>query len=543
MASRIALTPEQSDLQLASGESLGIVFTVTNAGPVVDAFQLTMQNVDPTWYTLSPAQISLFPGDEADVNVQIHPPVGPSARAGTYAFQLLATSLDSPTDFTTVNITLTISAESELELELEPQRIVGRKGVYTLTLTNEGNVQRAVVLHPTDPDERLSFVFGEAQSTPIAQGGRRSDPNAPTEKIEVSTGTAVGENLLASRLLTEITSPGGDDPQGSLAVTLPPSSTVQIPVTVAPTKRIWFGPELNLRFEVAATPPGVEWEAYQAKRIMGELVYNPVFSWWSKMPMILRRLLAILFPLLLLGLLLYLLFRPTDQPPPTNVDVSATQTALAEAAPDVGATQTALALSLSQTQTALAAAGGPDVGATQTALAEAAPDVGATQTALAGSGTAELGPLRILRFDWTTAENGLLAVSWEVTNALTVTLNSDIVPLIGIRTVDSTTDRSITLSATNGKDTASRSLGVLLLKPPEIKVFKAEPAQVQAGQGVVLSWEVLRGDEILLDGNRVNGPNGSVSLQPQQSEQHTLVARNNFGQVQAIVAITVVPQP
>lgn len=537
MASRIALVPEQTDLQLASGESVGIVFSVTNAGPVVDAFTFTMQNVDIGWYTLSPGQISLFPGDEADVNLQIHPPPG-VALAGTYAFQLLATSIDSPTDFATANIILTVSAESELDVVLEPQRVVGRKGAFALTITNEGNVKRDVVLRPSDADEKLAFVFGEVNSTPIPKGGRRTDPNAPTQQMDVATGTAVGETLISSRLDTELTPPSADAPQGALAFTIPPSSTVQVPFTVAPAKRIWFGPEQNLRFEVAATPPGVEWEAYQARRVMGELVYNPVFSWWSKMPAILRRLLAILFPLLLLALLLYLLFRPQDKPVvPDTPDVSATATALALLNGDGGA---------SATLTALASLNAPDVAATLTAQAGEAPDVSATLTAQAianANGQSTGGPLRILKFDWTTADNGLLAVTWEVTNALTVTLNSDIVGLTGVRTVDSTTDRSLTLIASNGKETASRSLGVLLLKPPEIKTFKAEPAQVNQGQGVVLSWEVLRGDEILLDGNKVNGPNGSVSLLPQTSEQHTLVAKNTFGEVESTVQITVVPPP
>jgi hypothetical protein len=267
---------------------------------------------------------------------------------------------------------------------------------------------------------------------------------------------------------------------------------------------------------------------------MGELVYTPIFSWWSKIPLVLRRLIPIIFALLLLGLLLYLLLRPTDQPPINTVDA--------------GATQTALALSNSATQTALALAGGgdPNISATLTAIAAAnAPSVAATLTAqaAANNGQGNLGPLRILKFDWATEGEDALAVTWEVTNALTVTLNTDVVPLLGTRPVDSSTDRSMTLTATNGKDTASRSLGVLLLRPPEIVVFKAEPAEVRAGEGVVVSWEVLRADEILLDGNPVSGPNGSVSLQPQQPEQHTLVARNNFGQAQSTVVINVIPPP
>ncbi len=528
MASRIALTPEQTDLQLAPGETAGITFTVTNSGPVVDAFQLSMTNVDPSWCTLASDQISLFPGDAAEVNLQVHPPVG-STLAGSYTFQLLVTSVDAATEYSLATITLTIAPESELVLEIEPQKVVARKGVFTLSLRNEGNIERAVVLHPSDADEILSFAFGEAQVTPIVKGGKRSDPNAPTESFDVATGTAVGETTPASRVATEWTAPGEEAAQGALAMTIPASSLVAIPVTVGPAKRIWFGPERDLRFEIAATPPGIEWEAYQARRIMGELVYRPVFSWWSKMPLVLRRVLAVLFPLLLLGLLLFLLLRPTDNRNPNAVDASATQTALV--------------LNAQATLTALAANSGPNVAATLTAQAANGPNIPATLTAVAAanSGPGGMGPLRILKFDWTTDGSGGLAVTWEVTNALTVTLNSDVVTLVGTKPVDPTSDQAMTLIATNGKETASRSLGVLLLRPPEITSFKAEPELIKPGDGVVVSWEVLRADEILFDGSKVTGPNGSVSLQPRQTEQHILVARNNFGQVQGTVTITVQP--
>ena len=103
---------------------------------------------------------------------------------------------------------------------------------------------------------------------------------------------------------------------------MPVSSVVQIPLTVKTKKRIWTGREQNLRFDVAATPPGVEWEAREARRA-GELIYRPYLARWSALPLMLRRAIAIGVPLLMLGLLLFLLLRPDPTqaggtPPPPS---------------------------------------------------------------------------------------------------------------------------------------------------------------------------------------------------------------------------------
>jgi hypothetical protein len=534
MASRILLVPDKTDLQLSAGEADTVRLSITNAGPVVDAFELTISSIDPSWYTLTPTSLSLFPQDEAEATLVLHPPAGAAILAGSYAFEVVATSHDAPTEQSRVSISLTLAAVSELTIDIEPQRIIARKGLFTLTLNNEGNIERKVVLRPSDPEERLSFVFGEAEATSISKAPRpRLDnteptrvittPDAPTVANDVSIGRSVGEQApLASRLPADYTPPNSDAAQGYLEMSIPPSTQVQIPVTVTPAKRVWFGPELSLRFEIAATPPGVEWEAYQAKRVAGELVYTPIFSWWSKLPVILRRALMIAFPLLLLALLLFLLLRPTNQPTLPQVDAQATQTAIAQ-------------VNVSATLTALAQAGNNGGGGgTPTAVGSGGPG---------GTPTSALGPMRIIKFDWATAADGSLAATWEVTNAVTVTLNDKIEPLIGTEPVDTSSDRSLTLVADNGKQTVSRSLGVLLLKPPEITTFAANPPEITTGTGTVLSWETQHATDLTLDGNPVDGPKGSVSLQPTQTQQHTLVAKNDFGQVQSTTTITVTVPP
>src|SRR6266566_197869 len=184
MASRILLAPDKTELELSAGESDTVHLAITNAGPIVDAFELNVVNIDPSWYTLTPTSISLFPQDEAEATLELHPPPGATILAGTYTFEVVATSHDAPTEQSRVSFTLSLAAVGDLTMDIEPQRIIARKGVFTLTLSNEGNTERKVVLRPTDPEERLSFTFGEAQATPIAKKPRpRLDDTAPTAVI------------------------------------------------------------------------------------------------------------------------------------------------------------------------------------------------------------------------------------------------------------------------------------------------------------------------------------------------------------------------
>ena len=88
------------------------------------------------------------------------------------------------------------------------------------------------------------------------------------------------------------------------------------------------------------------------------------------------------------------------------------------------------------------------------------------------------GAPRIVRYELEAGADGTVQVTWEVTGATKITLNEQNVPATGTQTVDTTTDQSLTLTASNDEgDVVSQSKGVLIMRPPEIKSFTAEPAQ------------------------------------------------------------------
>ncbi len=267
------------------------------------------------------------------------------------------------------------------------------------------------------------------------------------------------------------------------------------------------------------------------RRIAGELVYRPVFAALMGLPPALRRALAVAIPLLLLALALYLLFRPQPAPAGTVDNPSATRTALAA---DAAATQTALAAlgGASQTQTALAMA---NAAATQTALALEQASADATRTALAAP------PVQIIKFDWAATPDNQVQVTWEVTHAITVTINSTPVPLTGSMPVDVSRDQSITLVASDGRNTVSQSKGVLLVQPPVIKSFTADRSEVCPGCEVTLTWSTERAERVLLDGQAQADVNGSAKVRPTQTTEYLLAAESALGRVEQVLTVTVNP--
>src|SRR5947209_8700217 len=98
ISANIALEADESTLDLGVGEIAIVSLTLANRGPVVDGFLLAVRGLDPEWYTLTQERVALFPGDSLLVVVQLHPWVGSTPMAGSYSFEVVATSENSFVD-------------------------------------------------------------------------------------------------------------------------------------------------------------------------------------------------------------------------------------------------------------------------------------------------------------------------------------------------------------------------------------------------------------------------------------------------------------
>jgi hypothetical protein len=125
MATDVEVQLEQRSLgAVAEGPPVVATAEVRNRGAVVDEYVLAVEGLDPAWWDVTPATVSLFPGQQASVSVQFHPPAG--AVADLYSARLRADSVDSPGRSGVAEFTLQVAPTGGLALSLDPAATSGR---------------------------------------------------------------------------------------------------------------------------------------------------------------------------------------------------------------------------------------------------------------------------------------------------------------------------------------------------------------------------------------------------------------------------------
>jgi hypothetical protein len=526
---------------------------VSNTSDVVDIFVLSVVGLDPTWYTLSDPQVSLFPGDSFEVVLRLHP--RSPAPAGLYEFSVQVSSSDDPAVREVVPLALNLTAIGEATLLLRPQRVKGRKGLFEVTLSNTANAPVRLVLTATDPEEALHYALGTAHTRHL-----RALAGAVEQEEGQGQGEEEGEGRRGARAQAEAgTHFDRVEAQGEglveHALEVPASCMLTMPLLVRPRRGVWTGRERPFPFQVGTHPPGVEWEPGEARAVGGELEYPPVLGALGALPPALSRALAVLLPLLILALLLFVLFR---------------QPQAQSAGPAAGATQTAVVAALitqvAATTVALTRVTGGGVGGTSTTPTTVAgqgayPSPASTPTS-APSGEASHGrPGVSVRRFWLAipGEDGEVhsmpaadpSLQWDVTGAEQVAITQASRPFEGGPGSGGSAgfvlvDYTLVATATNTGQVATDTLSVLLVKPPSIELLAADPLTVTAGQGTMLSWQVKGTSSGTLDGAGVNlGQNGTGQAGVLVTATHTFVlcATNPAGTVCRSVRVTAVPIP
>lgn len=524
MAGRVNIRIDESMLILAPGEPAGVEVWITNAGGVVDAFNLTVAGLDRSWYSLTGDAVSLFPNQSNGVTLVVQPPSTSGALAGNYPFTVIVTSVDDPTESASASIVLQLKAVEDLALELSPQRVAGRKGLFNIELVNPGNRPYPLVLSLTDPDETLRYTLG-APEIHNREWSKR-EAGMPTKDVEARSEVVLGK--------PEATGDGSLEHE----IEVPPGGSVLVPLMVTPRKRIWTGKEKLFNFEVRTHPPGVEWDVHQARSTRGELAYRPILAMWYGMPAALRRALPILLGLVFLGVLLYLLFKPPDTPIGPVIDAQATQTALVEANANANASANA-------TQTALAAAALNSAAATQTALAFANQQNGNGDTDANGAVGPSADGVPDIRKFWleiptiepvTNQEEPNL--QFDITSAQSVVITPT-TRFSNLQGWETSLIIDYELTAIGEKGTATNTISVLIVRPPSIGIFSAEPMTITQGESSTLLWTVLAAKSTTLDGVPIDpgqlaadgqSRTGSISVSPPETKDYTFCASNDAGQ-------------
>jgi len=165
MSANIVLSLSSTKLEVAPGESVEATITIRNQSQIVDQFGIRIQGLSPTWWTLSTPSVSLFPGDQGEAKLTIHPPKEAESKAGSYSFQVRAVSQANPEEMTEEEAYLILRGFLVWDVGMSPTKVTGRSGTYRLTASNSSNTDITLIFEGKDPEEALDYTFSHDKVT------------------------------------------------------------------------------------------------------------------------------------------------------------------------------------------------------------------------------------------------------------------------------------------------------------------------------------------------------------------------------------------
>jgi hypothetical protein len=225
----VDITPSKIEVEPGATPAEAVV-VIQNLGDLVEQYTVEVIGLDSDWYTAPVASVGLFPQDRDQVRVTFHPPKRPGLRAGAYHFKVRVRSRSGGTERTAEGV-LDVRGYAVFRLDMAPRRQKARgKGQFKIQLSNSGTADTRVALTAADNEEKCRFRFGSED-----------------------------------------------------AVLIPAAGKIDVPLTVIPKRRPWFGQDATHAFTVNARPDGSRGEP---QTVQGSYVYQPFMkslAWLRKL--------------------------------------------------------------------------------------------------------------------------------------------------------------------------------------------------------------------------------------------------------------------
>lgn len=509
---------QEREWVIDAGQPAQTQIVVTNGGPLVGVFNLSIEGLEPAWVEIEPPSVNLNDGDRAMFTLLIDPPRLPTTRAGQHHFSVIITSPDYPSHYTRLGATLTINPFYDYAIgEMSPRQqtisYLKKTGMTTVSLVNRGNSVVKYRIGAEDDERKCSFEF------------------------EVP-----GEQMRQAK---------------QAEVTVRPEELLVLPVLVTPLgRRIVAARARHLMVTVTANPL----EGQQSPRsVLGQVKSTPLIGPW-----------LILLMALIAAIIVILVFRPRleafsiDQ----NVIQAGSVTHLRWEAsnftevrldPDAGALPSTGNLPISPTTNTTFKLSGdnflsrllpplkPPDKSVQIVVAPLLPKIGkfsSDRPAVVAGNSA--------------------TIFWEVSDADSVILLTNGAPesipreqFIFSRIVNPVADTQYVLQATNPFRTVSQNFTIRVLQPtptppptpvpPVIVRFDVEPKVITAGQQVQINWEVTGVNEVRISnvtpGDSPLPAKGSINVSPQQTTLFVLSAGQGNDAIRQQWEVQVQPAP
>ncbi len=151
-------TMSSDSVEVSPGESGTISVAVTNTSAVIDAFHVQVFGLDPSWVTVTPERLSLFPGQTEHVDISVVLPDDYPASNRTIAVNVSST--DDPGAFSLSQVELEVQPRNVVTVRADPVMITaGRSARFGLVISNVGNASVVATGYARDPEDLAEFVI------------------------------------------------------------------------------------------------------------------------------------------------------------------------------------------------------------------------------------------------------------------------------------------------------------------------------------------------------------------------------------------------
>jgi len=507
----IVTEPVVPEYTIDAGQTLTLVFSITNSGETIADFEVSLEGLDPNWVTITPASMHLKINQRASVTVSITPPRAPASRAGQHHFAVMVKSPNYPGRMSRRGATLVINPFYEFAVgELSPRQLTiswdRRTATTSMAVVNQSNSLAHYRIEGNDDDHACSFEF-----------------QSPGEAVRLANQT---DFHLAS------------------------DTTVVLPIFITARKRHLVGlRSRDMQFTIATTPL----EGPQpARAVLGRLYARPLIGPWL--------LLLILF-ILFAGAVYGFWPRMSLTVSPAEIRSGEPVTIKWTSWPPILMTLKFNGESMDDTRGELI---DHPLATTRYQLSG---DTWASRlfspgAALSIARTVNVIPVtpQIIRFQARPPQVDIGAyteISWSVQDADKLVLVSEnssqtLESLEGSEKIRLEKQTIFTIKAYNNSlpgQVIEQELSVAVNPPqgkpaPVILDFRVEPSTITAGQVTTVTWLVSGVDEVSIQpiGDHMP-PSGSVANAPAETLLYVLAASNGEQSTHALRQITVNPIP
>lgn len=149
-----------TEVRVEPGGQTQTTVTIGNVSDIVEGFRLQVLGDEITgWTQVTPAEVQVYPGQQATAVLVFAPPEGSAAASGTFPFGLRVESVVDPSSSAVAEGDVEVGRVFGLTTRIAPVTSSGRwRGRHLVSVSNWGNAAVTLKVSSADPDGKLAFL-------------------------------------------------------------------------------------------------------------------------------------------------------------------------------------------------------------------------------------------------------------------------------------------------------------------------------------------------------------------------------------------------